>query len=84
MYLLNVKPKKVDTSDYQILKMNHPSFILECTTRTPSSGEKANKFASQIKQFFCDTYYDTQFDTVGNEEITKYKCEVIKCWIQNE
>ena len=56
----------------------------ECTTRAPSSGEKANKFASQIKQFFCDTYYDTQFDTVGNEEITKYKCKVIKCWIQNE
>ena len=52
MYLLNVKPEKVDTSDYQILKMNHPSFILECTTRAPSSGEKANKFASHIKQFF--------------------------------
>ena len=55
MYLLNVKPKKVDTSDYQILKMNHPSFILECTTRAPSSGEKANKFASQIKQKFFVT-----------------------------
>ena len=52
MYILNVKLKKLGTSDYQIPKMNHPSFILECTTRAPSSGEKANKFASQIKQFF--------------------------------
>ena len=38
----------------------------------------------RLNNFFCDTYYDTQFDTVGNEEITKYKCKVIKCWIQNE
>ena len=50
MYLLNVKPKKLDTSDYQILKTKHPSFVLECTTRTPSSGEKEKKFASHILQ----------------------------------
>ena len=57
MYLLNVKPegKKLDTSDYQILKMNHPSFILECTTRAPSSSEKEKKFASQIKQLLRHT-----------------------------
>ena len=55
MYLLNVKPKKVDTSDYQILKMTHPSSILECTTRAPSIGERETKFASQIKQLLWHT-----------------------------
>ena len=83
MYLLNDKPKMLDTSDYQILKMNNPSFTLECTTRAPSSGEKENEFASQL-YFLSHLIYDTQFDTVGNEEITKYKCKEIKCWIQNE
>ena len=55
MYLLNVKPKKVDTSDYQILKMTHPSSILECTTRAPSISEREKKFASQIKQLLWHT-----------------------------
>ena len=70
-----------------MLKMNHPSVILECTTRAASCGEKEKKFASQIKQlYFFNTDYDTQFDTVGHEEITKYKfCFdhqiVIKCGI---
>ena len=74
MYLLNFKPKKLDTSDYQILKMNHPSFTLEWTTKAPSSGEKEKHFPHRLNNFiFCDTYNNTQFDTAGNGEITKHK-----------
>ena len=59
---------------YWSLKMNHPSFKLEWTTRAPSSGKKEKHLLLRLNNFIlCDTYNDTQFDTAGNEEIIKYK-----------
>ena len=94
MYLLNFEPKKLDTSDYQILKMTHPSSKLEYTTRAPSIGEREKKFASQIKQLLWHTV-ESELQPVHRavhlhsrlckcHKICAMQFKEIKCWIQNE